>query len=165
MTDRDQKEGIGYGNPPRHSRFQKGQSGNPKGRPKGSRNISKLVERALRKPITITEAGERRTLSRAEAIATRLISDALSGKHQAQKLVIEMDRDRENRQQHNKDIEAAKTEAQNDTDRQLIETYLRSNGLDTTFLQDGPPNDQSEATVEPTKDSAPATDFPASGDP
>ncbi|WP_416898646.1 MAG: DUF5681 domain-containing protein [Minwuia sp.] len=163
MTDRGRKDDVGYGKPPRHTRFQKGQSGNPKGRPKGSRNISTLVERALRKPITITEAGERRTMSRAEAIATRLISDALSGKHPAQKLVIEMDRELELRQQRKEEIKAAGTEARNDTDRRLIETYLRSNGLNTSFVRDGPPNDRSEATVEPLEDGAVATDPSTSG--
>ena len=29
---------VGYCNPPQHSRFQKGKSGNPSGRPKHSRN-------------------------------------------------------------------------------------------------------------------------------
>jgi stress response protein YsnF len=34
LTDYD----VGYGKPPKHSRFKKGKSGNPAGRPKGSKN-------------------------------------------------------------------------------------------------------------------------------
>ena len=30
---------VGYGNPPKESRFKKGQSGNQRGRPKGSKNL------------------------------------------------------------------------------------------------------------------------------
>ena len=42
---------AGYGKPPRHSRFKKGQSGNPKGRPKGGRNFSTDVKATLEEPI------------------------------------------------------------------------------------------------------------------
>ena len=42
---------AGYGKPPRHSRFKKGQSGNPKGRPRGGRNFSTDVKATLEEPI------------------------------------------------------------------------------------------------------------------
>ena len=45
---------AGYGKPPRHSRFKKGQSGNPKGRPRGSRNFSTDVKATLEEPIRVT---------------------------------------------------------------------------------------------------------------
>ena len=35
----DESDKVGYGKPPLHSRFTRGQSGNPKGRPKGVRNF------------------------------------------------------------------------------------------------------------------------------
>ena len=38
---------VGYGKPPLHTRFQKGKSGNPKGRPRGKKNMSTLLSTAL----------------------------------------------------------------------------------------------------------------------
>src|SRR5215469_15592455 len=48
---------VGYGKPPRHTRFKKGQSGNPRGRPCGSKNLKTLLSEALSEPVIITENG------------------------------------------------------------------------------------------------------------
>src|SRR5215831_15557093 len=54
---------VGYGRPPRHSRFAKGQSGNPKGRPGGAKNFSTLLTEALNELVAIAENGARRKIS------------------------------------------------------------------------------------------------------
>ena len=41
---------IGYGKPPRHAGFKKGQSGNPRGRPPGAKNLTMLLNDALNEP-------------------------------------------------------------------------------------------------------------------
>ena len=56
MSDDDDYE-VGYGKPPKHSRWEKGQSGNPKGRPKGSRGLKSDLDRVLRKVLTIEGRG------------------------------------------------------------------------------------------------------------
>ncbi|MEQ9330838.1 DUF5681 domain-containing protein, partial [Thalassobaculum sp.] len=48
---------AGYAQPPRQHRFRPGRSGNPKGRPKGVRNLASLLEAELRRPVTVTEDG------------------------------------------------------------------------------------------------------------
>ena len=53
---------AGYGKPPRHSRFKKGQSGNPKGRPRGGRNFSTDLKATLEEPIRITHHGKAQTV-------------------------------------------------------------------------------------------------------
>jgi Family of unknown function (DUF5681) len=51
---------VGYGRPPRHTRFVKGQSGNPRGRPPGAKNLSSLLGEALNETVIVTENGGRR---------------------------------------------------------------------------------------------------------
>jgi hypothetical protein len=41
---------VGYGKPPRDTRFPKGQSGNPRGRPSGAKNLKTLLSEALNEP-------------------------------------------------------------------------------------------------------------------
>ena len=54
---------VGRGNPPLHTRFKPGQSGNPSGRRKGSRNLKSELEEIMSKPITIREGETERKLS------------------------------------------------------------------------------------------------------
>src|SRR5262249_2514390 len=46
---------VGYGNPPQATQFKPGQSGNPGGRPKGSKNFASLIESELNKRIDIAK--------------------------------------------------------------------------------------------------------------
>ncbi len=70
---------IGYRRPPPSGRFKKGKSGNPKGRPKGSTNFSKILERELAQSIVITEDGKKKTVSRLQAMVKRMVAGALHG--------------------------------------------------------------------------------------
>jgi hypothetical protein len=74
---------IGYGKPPKHTRFKKGQTGNPKGRSKGIRNIATDVKETLARKVTVTEGGRTRTVSTQEAIVLRLAEQALKGDRHA----------------------------------------------------------------------------------
>lgn len=74
---------IGYGKPPVHTRFQKGQSGNPKGRKKGSKNLSTLVTELLDERIVVNTPNGRRNVSRVEVLLRKLIEIGAKGNPRA----------------------------------------------------------------------------------
>ena len=69
----------GYGKPPKHTRFRKGASGNPKGRPKGRLNLATLIKQTLLEKVVINEKGVNRTVSKLEAVLKRLADKAADG--------------------------------------------------------------------------------------
>lgn len=78
MDDETSPEPVGYRRPPRHSRFRKGQSGNPSGRRKGS-GIRSALEKVLDRKVTATVDGERRKVPLTEALVLQLAQKALAG--------------------------------------------------------------------------------------
>jgi hypothetical protein len=79
---------VGYGKPPEYSRFRKGQSGNPKGRPKGSKNLATLLDEALNEPVVVSENGKRRRITKREAVLKQLVNKAASGNPKAIQLLL-----------------------------------------------------------------------------
>ena len=72
--DDEPEDEVGYSKPPRHSRFVKGQSGNPHGRPAGAKNLKTLLNKALNELVIVTENGGQRKISKREAIVTQLVN-------------------------------------------------------------------------------------------
>ena len=72
-------ENRSRGNDPHPTRFKSGQSGNPKGRPKGSRNLSSYVLEAARDQVTVTVGGKSRKISKLQATAMQLATKAAGG--------------------------------------------------------------------------------------
>lgn len=73
----------GYKNPPKHSRFQKGCSGNPAGRPKGSKNTLKLLDAVLEQKIKIQQEGKTISITKKQAMLMQLVNAAVKGEIKA----------------------------------------------------------------------------------
>jgi hypothetical protein len=72
-------DGVGYGKPPKRSRFKPGVSGNPKGRPKRRPvELAGLIESVLSAPITFKEGGRSKTTTRYELSLKKLIEHAVN---------------------------------------------------------------------------------------
>jgi Family of unknown function (DUF5681) len=81
---------VGYGKPPLHTRFKKGQSGNPRGRPPGAKNLSTLLTEALNEPVVIAENGGRKRISKREAMIKQLVNKSAKGDWRAVKILLEI---------------------------------------------------------------------------
>jgi len=86
--DRDYE--VGYAKPPKHSQFKRGQSGNPAGRPKDSRNIKTVLRDISREEVEIKENGRRMRVSKQEAMIRSLMARAIKGDNRATDIVIDL---------------------------------------------------------------------------
>lgn len=79
---------VGYKKPPRATQFRRGQSGNPKGRPKGSKNLASIIQKELASHVDVTENGSRKTISKQAAIAKQLVNNAARGDPKALAILL-----------------------------------------------------------------------------
>jgi hypothetical protein len=117
MSDDTKDYEVGYGKPPKHTRFKKGQSGNPKGRPKGAMGFTASLKQEMESKVTVREGGREVKVSKAEAAAKRLVGKALGGDMAALKMLAFFDEDLSTRVQQEADkIEQAVVPDQTDED-------------------------------------------------
>ena len=93
MAEDENDYKVGPGRPPLHTRFKKGQSGNPGGRSK--KNLPALLADALNEPVFVTIDGERRQITKREAVVHQLVNKSTSADLRATKMLFDMMKDAE----------------------------------------------------------------------
>jgi hypothetical protein len=78
---------VGYGKPASKAQFKKGQSGNPRGRPKGRRNLATVLHETLNEPTVIVVDGVKRTVTKLEAAVKKAVEIATTGDMHAFRIV------------------------------------------------------------------------------
>ena len=97
--DEHERHEIGYRRPPKNARFKKGRSGNPAGRPKGSRSLKNFLMGALSEKVTVKENGRSKQISKREAAAKQIANKAAMGDLKSLKFVAALLDDRETREE------------------------------------------------------------------
>jgi Family of unknown function (DUF5681) len=121
---------VGYGKPPHHTRFKPGQSGNPRGRPSGSKNLKTLLGDALNEPVVIADNGGRRRVSKREAIVTQLVNRSATADWRAVKILLDILRDLEGQTDPASSEASAFTAADEKVIEQLRVRFLKAKADD-----------------------------------
>jgi Family of unknown function (DUF5681) len=145
-NDQPQYE-IGYKKPPRNTRFKQGTSGNAKGRPKGARNFTTVIEQELKARIEVTENGKRKRISKREAIAKQTVNRAAAGDHKATTTLLNEDR----LQQAQNRLPGAPTLTVGAEDQMVMHNILQR------IRQSQPPSLDGDSIPEPDGQNGPAT--------
>jgi len=82
MGDDDQ---VGYRKPPQRHQFKKGQSGNPRGRPKGRKNYHTRFHDIMNETVIVREKGREKRMSKFDVFVSQMVNKAATGDAQAQR--------------------------------------------------------------------------------
>jgi hypothetical protein len=81
---------VGYGRPPEQTRFKRGTSGNPKGRPRSRKNLATVFDAVSSERVPVTENGKRKTITILEVIMKRVAHEAAAGDQRAQRHFMDL---------------------------------------------------------------------------
>lgn len=90
MSEKPKDYEVGYGRPPKASRFKPGQSGNPRGRARGQSNLATDLARELGEQIRIREGDREKSVSKQRAMVKALVAKSLKGDARAAALLISL---------------------------------------------------------------------------
>jgi len=90
MTKMPADDAVGYRKPPKDHQFQPGQSGNPRGRPKGARNFKSDLREELGETIAFRDGDRDITISKQRALIKRLVAEAIRGDNRAINSVLSL---------------------------------------------------------------------------
>src|SRR5271166_6341082 len=87
-SENDDEYEVGYRKPPKHSRFKKGQSGNPRGKSRGTKNSATLLKQALLASVLGKQNGHETKTTKLRVIVTRLIHQAMKNHYPSIRLLL-----------------------------------------------------------------------------
>ena len=120
MTDK--KDKVGYMNPPKHSRFRPGQSGNPHGRKKGSINTLTLLEMALNEQVNVDSVAGTRQITKKQAIMLQLVNQSAKGDLKATAQVLPL---MQQLDAHNASLDKQRTAISSD-DQAIVKGFINA---------------------------------------
>ena len=115
---RGKRTDVGYKRPPVDHQFKPGQSGNKRGRPKGSKNEATIINGILGRKIKTTQNGKTRQISLLEAIHLKFAEEALRGNPKAAAFLLA-------RKQLIESIEQPATTVLDMDDRNVLESFVK----------------------------------------
>src|SRR6516225_10065715 len=118
MSESKSEPAANYRKPPEHTRFKKGQSGNPRGRP--AKNLPALLAAALNEKVTVTENGKRRQVTKREPVIAQLVNKSASAELRATQMLIDMLRDIEKKAEPT----ATAKSPFNPTDKEVVQQLI-----------------------------------------
>jgi|SRR5579862_372678 len=130
---------IGYGKPPKASQFAKGRSGNPKGRPKGSRNLASIVLRESRQLVRVNGPRGPRKMNKAELTVMQIGNKSAQGDPRAAREFISLI-------QWSEVVANSKTESStsHESDQKVMQNILRrlKRAADSTSIDSQPSQEE-----------------------
>ena len=114
---------VGYGKPPIHTRFQRGESGNPRGKRKGQTGLKAVVEKVFQEKVSIRTARGIRKVTKLDALVQKLMNDALTGDARAVMHIVRLAKEA-GLTQEAAAIEAASQDL-TEEDRRIMARYMR----------------------------------------
>ena len=119
MSEVERDYEIGYGKPPVGRRFQKGQSGNPRGPRR--KDLSTLLTAALNEPAYAMIDGRRRKITKREAIVKQMVNESAGANLRATKMLFDMLKEVE---QKAGGAAPAEPEKLTPADREVVEMFV-----------------------------------------
>jgi hypothetical protein len=116
---------VGYGKPPKEHRFQPGQPGNRKGRPKGTKNTLTLLREILDRKIEVRSGSTVRNITVREAMLTRFAESALKGDTKSAAFLLQRYDMPETAQEH---VTHVTTPEEQEIIDAYLEAYLKNGG-------------------------------------
>ncbi len=117
---------CGYMKPPKSGQFKPGQSGNPKGRPSGSKNIYKLLDDIVNEKIQMTKNGKPVRISKKQAMLFQAVNKAVQGDLKAFQTLLPVMAEAD----HKKEELAKVADAIRQDDKEILTQYLKDHTND-----------------------------------